>query len=302
MSSYITERHFNNLRLRRAFDRRAVCFAQMDFLPREVAQRMLEHLAPIKLSPQHILDIGCAVGGALPSLQKAYPNAHVIGVDWSTNMLAHASAPKSLFAQLTQRIFGHRQHWVQADWSYLPCASTSIDLVWSNFSLHWTALPHQALKEWARVLRPEGLLMLSTLGPDSLKELRAAFAQVDHAMHIPAFVDMHDVGDMLSKNGLTNPVMDAEYLTITYETPKRLLDDVRALGIYPGIDGVHALRGRLWQQRLYAALEEQRHSDDGLIHLSFELVYGHGWKLAGPTSAADEAGIVHIHPSQIARR
>lgn len=302
MASYNNQRHFNSTRLRRAFDRRAHRFAQMYFLPREVAQRMLEHLAPIKLSPQRILDIGCAVGGALPALQKAYPNANVIGIDWSTNMLAHASAQKNLLAQLTQRVLGQRQHWVQADWSYLPCASNSIDLVWSNFSLHWSALPHQTLKEWTRVLCPEGLLILSTLGPDSLKELRAAFAQVDHAVHIPAFVDMHDVGDMLGKHGLTNPVMDAEYLTITYETPKRLLDDVRALGIYPGIDGVHTLRGRFWHQRLYAALEEQRHSDDGLIHLSFELVYGHAWKGAELTSTADETGIIHIHPSQITRR
>lgn len=289
--------------LRQAFDKRASKFSTVDFLAREVTQRMQAHLALIKIAPESIADIGCATGRALSELQQTYPKAQIIGLDWSTKMLAQAAIYSTRYSIATRlRHYLRRQHiaLVQADWSCLPLARGSIDLLWSNLALQWTQFPHQAIAEWAQVVAPNGLLMFSTLGPDSLKELRQAFAHTDTQAHTLRFTDMHDLGDMLVNSGLANPVMDAEYLTVTYATPEKLLDDIRRFGVYPQHQQ-KGLKGRQWYRRLYQALDAQR-NEAGLIPLTFELIYGHAWQPTRLSSSPDKDGIVHLRPEQIGRK
>ena len=297
--------------VRRIFDRRAAAFPDVAFLPREIAGRMRERLDCIKLSPTSILDAGCGVGDDLPLLRERFPEAPLVGVDLSYSMLARAiphsvsdARWRRLLPAALQRSLGVRgPRLAQADFAALPFASGAFDFIWSNLALHWHSQPDLVLPEWQRVLVPNGLLMFSTLGPDTLRELRGAYAEVEAAHGVPArahvieFVDMHDLGDMLVESGFEIPVMDQETLTITYKSPQSLLADVRRWGAYPHRRqpaGAHTVSTR--ERRLHAALIdalEARRRADGTIALTFEVIYGHAWK-AVPRTTADGHAIVRV--------
>ena len=144
-------------------------------LPREIAGRMLERLDYVKIEPQRVLDLGCGPGATLAALGERYPRAQVIGADFSEPMLRASLAPRSRLRWLMPFLRGAKSALVAADAAALPFAAGSQGLVWSNLLLHWLADPQPALREMHRVLEVDGLLMFSTLGPDSLKELRACF-------------------------------------------------------------------------------------------------------------------------------
>jgi malonyl-CoA O-methyltransferase len=294
--------------VRRIFDLRAAKFGEVAFLPREIAQRMRERLDYIKITPSSMLDAGCGVGEDLPLLRDRFPETPLVGVDLSHAMLARA-LPRAaadpgwrrLLPAALQRSLGVRgPRLAQADFAALPFASGAFDFIWSNLALHWHSRPDLVLPEWQRVLEPNGLLMFSTLGPDTLRELRGAYAEVEaahgvpRAAHVIDFVDMHDLGDMLVESGFEIPVMDQETLTITYQSPESLLADVRRWGAYPhGRSGALGMRDA---RRLHAALREAleaRRRADGTIALTFEVIYGHAWK-AVPRTTADGHAIVRV--------
>ena len=177
---------------------------------------------------------------------------------------------------------------VCASFERLPIAAGSVELLWSNMALHWAADPPAALREFHRVLAPEGLLMFSTLGPDTLAELRAAAG--DARVH--SFVDMHDLGDMLVAAGFAAPVMDTERVTIVYPGGEALLADLRASGQTCALSGrARGLAGRRFRALLLEKLALQRR--DGKLPVSYEVVYGHAWK-AAPKRAADGRSVIKI--------
>ena len=272
--------------------------APSDFLRREIASRMHDRLALVKLAPARVLDAGCGSGADLATLQTDYPAAQVIGVDASAAMLAgaRAAAPasglKSMFSRLMPGKTGIDL--VCADFGQLPFGPNSVDLVWSNLALHWHPQPDRVFAEWRRVLRVEGLLMFSNFGPDTFRELRTAFAAVDEHPHALPFVDMHDFGDQLVEAGFSTPVMDMEIITVTYDTPDALLADVRALGGNPLATRVRGLQGRAGWLKMRAALERQRRPD-GKLGLSFEVIYGHAFRPAPRKTSAGEA-IIRFEP------
>jgi malonyl-CoA O-methyltransferase len=187
----------------------------------------------------------------------------------------------------------------QADFSALPFEAGAFEFVWSNLALHWHSQPDLVFPEWQRVLKVGGLLMFSTLGPDTLKELRGAYAEVEAAHGVPSrkhvidFVDMHDLGDMLVESGFEIPVMDQETLTITYRSPQSLLADVRRWGAYPfEREGASSAAARRLYKALLAAMEARRRAD-GTLALTFEVIYGHAWK-AVPRMTAEGHGIVRL--------
>jgi malonyl-CoA O-methyltransferase len=235
---------------RRRFDRAAKTYDKAARLEAEVAQRMLERLDYVKIAPRRILD--AASGPPRRALAARYPDAEVIALDYSVAML-HAGKRK-LFGKNPVRVCG--------DLERLPLAAGAVDLAWCNMALHWLSDPLPALQEFARVLAPEGLLMLSTLGPDTLKELRAAAG----AARVHAFTDMHDLGDMLVAAGFSAPVMDMELISIEYRNSS-LLDDLRASGQTSArADRPRGLAGRGFRARLGAP-----------SRATFEVVYGHAW-------------------------
>lgn len=174
------------------------------------------------------------------------------------------------------------------DFARLPFAANSLDVVWSNLALHWHPMPDLVLAEWRRVLRVGGLCMFSCFGPDTMVELRRAFAEVDHDPHILPFVDMHDFGDMSVHAGLATPVMDMEKITIRYGKVEQLLSDVRALGGNPLLNRKKGLFGKSAYAKLLSLLEGNR-GEDGRIPLTFEVIYGHAFKPLAKKLASGES-------------
>jgi len=283
----------------RALFRRPERVEASDFLRREVANRMHERLQLVKLAPLRVLDAGCGTGADLPMLHKDYPAAQVLALDASEAMLRAAQqqgAPQSAITQLMSKLLPSKSgiDALCGDFADLPLARNTVDLVWSNLAMHWHPQPDRVFAEWHRVLRVNGLLMFSCFGPDTFQELRTAFSEVDLAPHSLPFVDMHDFGDQLVEAGFSTPVMDMEKITVTYDTPEKLLNDVRAFGGNPLSTRRHGLLGRAAHQRLLAGLDRQRRAD-GRIGLTFEVIYGHAFRPAPRVTNEGEA-IVRFMP------
>lgn len=274
--------------------------AESNFLRREVAARMCERLELVKIDPSGVLDAGCGEGADLSLLQNQYGKAYVLGVDAAPAMLSEARDRQMAALSSVNRLLakwlpgklgaarGQGAGLVCGDFSQLPLAAQAVELVWSNLALHWHPQPDRVFAEWRRVLKVDGLLMFSCFGPDTFKELRAAFAGVDTAAHALPFVDMHDLGDMLVNVGFSTPVMDMEVITVTYASPEKLLADVRAWGGNPLLTRRSALMGSRSWARVCQTLEAMRRPD-GLIPLTFELIYGHAFRPESRVTAAGEA-------------
>jgi malonyl-CoA O-methyltransferase len=271
--------------------------ADSNFLRREIASRMLERLAPVRIEPERVLDAGCGEGADLSALQKRFPQAALLGLDASPAMLQAAQQDQRAAQSAMRRLL----QWLPAvsgkdasaallcgNFSQLPLAQNAVDVVWSNLALHWHPQPDQVFVEWRRVLRTDGLLMFSCFGPDTFRELRAAFAAADQTPHTLPFVDMHDFGDMLVNAGFSTPVMDMETLIVTYASVDKLFADVRAWGGNPLDTRRRGLLGRQAWRHVVDALEQSRRAD-GSIPLTFEVIYGHAFSPAPRRTASGES-------------
>ena len=280
---------------------------ESEFLRREVAARMHERLALVKLAPRQVLDAGCGDGADLVSLQKRFADAQMLGIDASLPMLRQAGAKQhsawaALNGVLAQWLPGRLRSGrlagqpmlIDGDFASLPLAGSALDLVWSNLALHWHPQPDRVFAEWRRVLRTDGLLMFSCFGPDTLKELRQAFGMLDDASHVLPFVDMHDFGDMLVEAGFSTPVMDMETITLTYENVDKLWRDMRSFGGNPLASRRRGLIGRAAWQRVVEHLEASRGAD-GRIPVSFEIIYGHAFRPVPRTTSRGES-IIRFDP------
>ena len=288
----MSDEFVDSRQVRRRFSRVAVDYAQGDFFAREIDRRMQERLDYVRLAPTRILDLGCSRGASAPGLAARYPQAQQIGLDLSPAMLAAGADTRPSW----QRWLGLGGKGgpvrVAADAAHLPLASRSTALIWSNLLLHWLDDPLPALAEAHRVLEVGGLLMFSTLGPDTLKEWRSAFA--DGYAHTQRFVDMHDLGDMLVSCGFADPVMDMEVLTLTYDDLDAMLHDLRAAGSTCAMKSRrHALTGREAWHKARANYERLR--QDGKLPATFEVVYGHAWKVA-PKQIEDGRSVIRFAP------
>ncbi len=273
--------------MRRAFNRAAENYDAAAVLQREVCNRMLERLAYIKLQPIRILDIGSGTGWGTRQLAQHYPAAQVIALDIAIAMLRTAYGRSSWWQKLFS---GAKQMQVCGDMEALPFAANSVDMVWSNLALQWCNDLPATFAGLHRLLKVGGLFMFSTFGPDTLKELRASFQGVDQHNHLNRFADMHDMGDMLSHSGFAEPVMDMEYLTLTYADVRAVLYDLKAIGAHNATAGRgQGLMGKQAWARLVENYEQLRR--DGKLPATFEVVYGHAWK-PQPKQTADGRVIV----------
>lgn len=276
--------------LRRRFGKAGPCAAGADFLAREAASRMIERFDWIRLQPARILDLGCGEGADLPALAARFPQAQCVGLDLAAARLAALPRPGMLDRLLRRPAAAAA---LCADASALPLRNASVQLVWSNFLLHWLPDPAPALRECHRVLETGGLVMFSTLGPDSLRELREAFPR-DTAAHVHSFIDMHDLGDTLLHCGFSDPVMDAQRLTLEYPDAASLFRDLHAASAHNAlVTRPRGLRGRAWHTAGLAALERTRRH--GSLPLSIELVFGHAWK-APARQLEDGRAIIRFAP------
>jgi malonyl-CoA O-methyltransferase len=273
--------------VRRAFNRAAANYDTAAVLQREVCTRMLERLEYIKLQPQSILDAGSGTGWGTRRLAQRYPAAQMVELDIAIGMLQAARGRSGWWQKLFN---GDKQLQVCADVEALPFAAKSVDMVWSNLAVQWCNDLPATFVELNRVLKVDGLVMFSTFGPDTLKELRIAFNDVDGYNHINRFADMHDIGDMLVAAGFADPVMDMEYLTLTYGDVKAVMQDLRNIGAHNATAGrAPGMLGKAKWARIVQNYETLRR--DGKLPATFEVIYGHAWKVQ-PKKMADGRSII----------
>lgn len=276
---------------RKSFSRAAASYDAAAVLQREVARRMLERLEYMKFTPQRILDAGSGTGYGRSLLRHYYRNADIIELDFALPMLG-VSARAPILTRWLERLRGGLVYRVAGDVDHLPLADESVGMIWSNMTFQWCNDLDATFKEMRRVLKPGGLLLFSTFGPDTLKELRAAFGAVDGQTHVNRFIDMHDIGDALVRIGFGTPVMDVEHFTLTYADLKSLMRDLKALGAHNVTQGrPRGLRGRATWHKLQTAYEIFR--KEALLPATYEVVYGHAWKPehAARSASSDQAVI-----------
>jgi len=262
-----TEKH----RIQKHFDAKAICYESSAVLQRNVCKDLLQRLDLTSLKPTVVLDVGCGTGWGTQDLLKKYKKAKIISLDLSSQMLKQTKSKGGWL---------RKSELICADAEDIPLEDESVDLIFSNLMLQWCDYK-KVFAEFKRILKPEGLLMFSTFGPDTLKELKQSWAQVDEYAHVNDFTDMHDLGDELIRAGLSEPVMDMDILTLTYQDVISVMKDLKAIGANtilknqkksaePGLVTPAKLK------RVIAHYEQYR--KDSLIPASYEVVYGHAWK------------------------
>jgi malonyl-CoA O-methyltransferase len=266
--------------VRRSFDRAARTYDDAAVLHAEVRENLLERLRLTTLKPRVVLDAGAGTGHASRALKRRYPKALVVALDSSRKMLIEAKRQQS---------WVHPFERVCADAELLPLADGSVDLIVSNLLLQWCN-PDAAFAEFRRVLAPHGLLSLSAFGPDTLRELRTAWQQVDSHSHVHQFIDMHDLGDALVRSGFAAPVLDVERFTLLYLDVRKVAADLKATGAHNATAGrARGLTGARKFAAMQAAYENSR--QDGRLPATYEVVFAHAWVPAqsarrGPADAA----------------
>jgi len=233
-----------------------------------IAERLFERLNLLTLSPSKIVDLGTGDARHIKLLQRQFKGAAIVGADLSLSRLRRVSEGR--------RFWQKQPLLVCLDASMpLPLADASIDLVVSNLMLPWLSDARGLVAEINRVLVKEGAYFISTVGPDTLVELRRAWAEVDDSQHINLFLDMHDVGDLMASSGLADPVMDTERVTVTYSSLDAMLDELIGLGFINVLGGRRkGLTAKSVRQRLAASYPVNK---DGGIDATLELVVAHGW-------------------------
>ena len=277
--------------LRRAFDRASKTYAGAAVVQGEVRTRLIERLDLVKLAPERVLDLGAASGQSTRLLKRRYPKAQVLGIDLSEAMLREARREQSLFKRFDRAAM---------DAQALAIKDASVDLVFSNLMLAWCNHPDQVFREAGRVLKPNGLFMFTSLGPDTLREVRERFRQIDERTHVHRFIDMHDLGDALMRTGFLEPVMDTERLTVTFPSASALFREIKSSGSINVTHGRRAgLLGRKALQELQTGLESKR-TEAGLS-VTLEVVYGHAW-WGSPRASRGSPAEFAVPISQIRRR
>ncbi len=268
--------------VRQAFERLAPGYEAASGPDREIGRRLLEHLEPVRIEPSLILDIGTGTGDCARRLQKTYRKARILAVDVSPAMLRAARQQESRFRS--------RQRFVCTDAQQLGIISGGADLVYSNLTLPWCADLDRTFAEIFRVLKPGGLMALSTLGPDTLRELRACWRQIDDLEHVHVFIDMHDIGDALVRAGFVDVVMDSEVITLQYREIDGLFADLKRLGtgnLAPGRR--RTLTGR---KKLTKLRELCRGAGDSSVNATLEVTYAHAWAPVKKGSAIPKVDLV----------
>jgi len=259
-----TELMIDPAALKRALNRAATHYEAAAVLERTIADYLLERLNIMRVNPKRVLDFGARTGYTTEHLQRRYPDAEVIGSDYSSLLLSQAKEVRE-----------QPLHLVTGDYVELPFATHSFDLIFSNLALQWSNHIQITVEEFQRVLKPGGLLLFTTVGRDTLKELRASFA--DEKYHVHPFFDMHDIGDLLKELHFENPVMDVEILTVRYATVSALLQDLKLTGANNTLKGrPKGLMGKQQWQTMLAHYERLR-DDQGVLPATIELIYGHAF-------------------------
>lgn len=268
---------------RRAFDRASATFARASVVHDLARRRLLDRLELVRVDPSWTIDVGTGTGAGALALAERLPGTRVVALDTSLPMLRALARSRARSESVTP---------VAADAARLPLRSGGAGLVLANMVLPW-CLPHELFAEAARVLEPSGLLLFATLGPDSLAEVRRAWAEVDDRIHVHAFFDMHDLGDAAVAAGLAEPVVDVERIALTYTSAAGLVADLRACAATNTAAGRRrALTGKTRWRRFESSLHARRRGPRFAV--TIELILGQAWGRAGGAASRSPPGEVAV--------
>jgi len=273
----------------RNFDRASRHYEKYAVLQQTIAGRLLERLDLVRIKPGWVVDMGAGTGITARELEKKFKPAQVLQIDISAAMLRQSSK--------REKKFFSRQHYVQADIESLPLKDNCIDLVFSSLTYQWCNSLEWVFSEASRLLTANNPLIFATLGPDTLKELRTSWAAVDDAVHVNTFIDMHDVGDALSRAGFQGIVMDVETIILEYTDCAGLMRELKQVGAQNvNTQRQKTLTGKNRLRKLLTAYEHFRRN--GELPATYEIVYGLAWKpaTAQPRQAGD---VVYIPVEKI---
>ncbi|TWT19366.1 malonyl-ACP O-methyltransferase BioC [Luteimonas marina] len=275
---------FDARQVRRAFSRASAGYESAAQLQREVEARLLESLDFLALSPDRgerwspgvVLDVGSGPGHASQAMRRRWPKARIVALDLSLPMLGEV-APREGWG--FRETLGLRRPLdrVCADLRALPLMDASVDVLFSNLCLQWIEDLPAAFAGFRRVLKPGGLLLCSTFGPDTLWELREAFARADDAPHVSPFATIAQFGDALMHAGFRDPVLDRDLLLRGHADLSALMRELRAIGATNALHARrHTLTGRARFAAAAAAYEPLRGADD-LLPASWEVITAMAW-------------------------
>ncbi|MFW0057283.1 MAG: malonyl-ACP O-methyltransferase BioC [Coxiella endosymbiont of Dermacentor silvarum] len=255
-----------------------------------IADRLLERLHFIRLNPLRIVDFGARMGYTTKALSEHYKKTDIISLDFSVSLLNRArdsmqsNSPKMLAAEYT----------------LLPFADQSVDLIFSNLAFQWSLNLQKTLRECNRILKPGGFLLFNTVGPDTLQELRTSFS--DKKRHVHRFYDMHDIGDILTHLNFVDPVMDVERLTVLYSSVLQLIADLKSMGAHNAAqDRSRGLMGKSQWQKMLKAYEKWR-DENHAIPATIEVIYGHAFRSKVTSSQRKEEQEILIPFNHIKQR
>jgi malonyl-CoA O-methyltransferase len=281
-------------RVRDSFSQAAATYDAAAVLQTQVRDELLQRLDVLRMEPDVVVDLGAGTGQATIALKRRYPGGRVVAMDIAPGMLRQARRRQTLLRRFDR---------VVADAAALPLRDASVDMLFSSLMLQWCNDPDRVLRECRRVLRPGGVLHFTTLGPDTLIELRKSWQAADpgHA-HVSRFVDMHDLGDALVRAGFAEPVLDVERYTLTYDDARGLMRDLKAIGAHNATAGrARGLTGKSTLARMLAAYEGFRR--EGRLPATYEVVFAQAWCPTGPIRTKGQPRSESVVPiSQIRRR
>ena len=234
---------------------------------KEIINRLMQRLSFFNLSQRKVIDIGSGVGLSTKKLIELHNKSDFYMLDSSLKSLEENIIKK-------KNVFK-----VCADYTKIPYESNTFDFVFSSSALHWELDIHSSFKEIFRILKPGGLLLFSTYGPDTLIELRSAWAQVDSNKHVNDFYDMHDIGDLMLNLNFIDSVVDTEKIIIQYENIRQLQKDLKNIGskVLPGEDKSKNLSSISGMKSMYKEYDNFR-LKSGDLPATYEVIYGSAWK------------------------
>ena len=283
--------NFDYSALKKGFNKTAKTYEANALLAKSTGEALIERLQGIKINPKRILDIGSGTGMLNKKLKKLYPKAKIFNIDLAEQRLRQTK---------TLRFGLNPPNLVCADAHALPFADKSFDLIISNLCWHWVDHLGQAVYEAKRVLNIQGTLLFTTLGPDTLRELNAAFYNASPNPHVIPFFDMHDVGDALLKAGFADPVMDIESMFLHFKNPDKLFKMLRDTGEGNYLSLRHrGLSGKKMFTQVKAHYEKFKL--DKTYPATFEIVFGYAWRPEDP-SHLDQNNEISIPIAKIKRR
>ena len=266
---------------RKSFNRAAITYDSCSILQDTISDNLIDRLKIIKLNPLNILDLGCGTGTNGLSLRKKYKKSKIINYDFSENMLREARLKQKLF--ILDKINLSPYSYICADIEAIPLKENSLDLVWSSSTLQWCNELDLVFNQVKKILKPGGLFIFSTFGPNTLNELREITENLFNEKKTSTFIDMHNIGDLLMHSGFSDPVLDVENFTMTYKEVDKLFMDIKSIGATNGnVSKNRGLSGRSFTKKIVEKYEAYRNNN--LLPASYEVIYGHAWNIPKTTS------------------